>query len=43
MGIPPFTGPVFPHGMGTDAAGNARVPDKGSNPAVQPPWLARYR
>jgi hypothetical protein len=29
--IPPFTGPVFPHGVGADASRNARVLDTGSN------------
>jgi hypothetical protein len=29
--IPPFTGPVFPHGTGADASRNACVLDTGGN------------
>ena len=41
--IAPFTGLVFPRGIGADAARNACVLETGSNLMVELPWLARYR
>jgi hypothetical protein len=41
--MPLFTGPVFPHRIGADAAKNTCVLDTGSNLLVELPPLARYR
>jgi hypothetical protein len=41
--MPPVTGPVFPHGIGADAAKNACVLDTGGNLVVERSSLARYR